>query len=177
MKRYLLLLLSVASLTFAAPAKVPDSSATRLKKAFRKPVQNGWIFTHLEGTPSEIGYQHGFLLAHEILDAHKAVKRTMTHESKDWAFFRNAAEKVFWPHIEAQYREELQGIVDGLAAKGVALDLWDVVATNAWLELDPYYLKWANSDTSRPFAKPESGRIAVKVINHLGDEVMKVFRV
>jgi hypothetical protein len=28
---------------------------------------------------------------------------------------------------------------------------------------------------SRPFAKPESGRIAVKVINHLGDEVMKVF--
>jgi len=33
-----------------------------------------------------------------------------------------------------------------------------------------------NSDTSRPFEKPESGRIAVKVINHLGDEVMKVFR-
>jgi adenine-specific DNA-methyltransferase len=38
---------------------------------------------------------------------------------------------------------------------------------------------WAtlNSDTSRPFEKPESGRIAVKVINHLGDEVMKVFKV
>jgi adenine-specific DNA-methyltransferase len=38
---------------------------------------------------------------------------------------------------------------------------------------------WAtlNSDTSRPFEKPKSGRIAVKVINHLGDEVMKVFRV
>ena len=34
-----------------------------------------------------------------------------------------------------------------------------------------------HSDTSRPFAKPTSGRIAVKVINHLGDEVMKVFRV
>jgi len=38
---------------------------------------------------------------------------------------------------------------------------------------------WAtlHSDTSRPFTKPKSGRIAVKVINHLGDEVMKVFRV
>jgi adenine-specific DNA-methyltransferase len=33
------------------------------------------------------------------------------------------------------------------------------------------------SDTSRPFEKPPAGRIAVKVINHLGDEVMKVFRV
>ena len=38
---------------------------------------------------------------------------------------------------------------------------------------------WAtlHSDLSRPFDRPESGRIAVKVINHLGDEVMKVFRV
>ena len=38
---------------------------------------------------------------------------------------------------------------------------------------------WASlhSDTSRPFTRPQSGRIAVKVINHLGDEVMKVFRV
>ena len=37
---------------------------------------------------------------------------------------------------------------------------------------------WAtlHSDISRPFDKPTSGRIAVKVINHLGDEVMKVFR-
>jgi len=32
-------------------------------------------------------------------------------------------------------------------------------------------------DTSRPFPKPRSGRIAIKVINHLGDEVMKVFKV
>ena len=38
---------------------------------------------------------------------------------------------------------------------------------------------WASlhSDTSRPFPKPKGGRIAVKVINHLGDEVMKVFKV
>ncbi|HZK92285.1 MAG TPA: modification methylase [Stellaceae bacterium] len=38
---------------------------------------------------------------------------------------------------------------------------------------------WASlkSDTSRPFPKPRSGRIAVKVINHFGDEVMKVFAV
>jgi adenine-specific DNA-methyltransferase len=38
---------------------------------------------------------------------------------------------------------------------------------------------WATlyADTSRPFARPEGGRIAVKVINHFGDEVMKVFQV
>ncbi|WP_215853685.1 hypothetical protein [Acidithiobacillus ferrooxidans] len=43
------------------------------------------------------------------------------------------------------------------------------INTEAWATL--------NSDTSRPFDKPATGRIAVKVINHLGDEVMKVFRV
>ncbi|MFC3147245.1 site-specific DNA-methyltransferase [Piscinibacterium candidicorallinum] len=44
-------------------------------------------------------------------------------------------------------------------------------------EIDPDVWATLNSDTSRPFPKPGSGRIAVKVINHLGDEVMKVFRV
>ena len=34
-----------------------------------------------------------------------------------------------------------------------------------------------HSDLSRPFDKPSSGRIAVKVINHLGDEVLKIFKV
>lgn len=38
---------------------------------------------------------------------------------------------------------------------------------------------WAtlNRATSRPFPKPETGRIAVKVINHYGDEVLKVYQV
>ena len=38
---------------------------------------------------------------------------------------------------------------------------------------------WATlyRDVSRPFPRPETGRIAVKVINHFGDEVMKVFTV
>ena len=44
-------------------------------------------------------------------------------------------------------------------------------------EIDPEAWATLNSDTSRAFEKPKSGRIAVKVINHLGDEVMKVFRV
>jgi adenine-specific DNA-methyltransferase len=44
-------------------------------------------------------------------------------------------------------------------------------------EIDQEAWESLHSDTSRPFPKPASGRIAVKVINHLGDEVMKVFSV
>ena len=43
-------------------------------------------------------------------------------------------------------------------------------------EVDSEAWESLHSDISRPFTKPEKGRIAVKVINHLGDEVMKVFK-
>ncbi len=166
-------LLALAGLIAAAPAKVPaPADSARLKKAFRKPVKNGWIFVHLEGSPGEIGYQHGFLLAPEIADNFKAVKLTLTHDSKDWTFFRNAAQNVLWPHIETEYREELQGIVDGLAAKGVALDAWDLVAMNAWLELDPYYLKWADANSRRPTGDHCSAFVATGSFTHDGKPVI-----
>jgi len=116
-------------------------SQLRLKKAAREPERNGWIQVHLEGTPREIGYQHGYLLAPEIQDNLKAVSVELMHDSKrDWSYFRQAARDVFWPRIEAEYREELTGIAEGLKARHIKLDLWDVVALNAWLEL-PYYIK------------------------------------
>ena len=129
----------------AAPSHRARDAQTdaRLKKAFRKPPQNGWIYVHLEGSPSEIGFQHGYLLAAEIEDAKKTIALGLTHDSKkDWAFFRKAAENVLWPHIEPQYQEELRGIIEGLSAKNVKMDLWDLVALNAWLELSPYYTNW-----------------------------------
>lgn len=134
---FLLLALSPAS----AGSRVTDKTS----RAFRKPAENGWIMIHLEGKPSEIGFQHGSLLAPEIEDAFAAIKLSITHGSKDWAFFRKAAEHVLWPKVEAEYREELQGIQKGLASKGSKLDLWDVVAMNAWLELDPYYTRHFDS--------------------------------
>jgi adenine-specific DNA-methyltransferase len=56
-------------------------------------------------------------------------------------------------------------------------DPYTALKTTLKAEIDPEAWATLNSDTSRPFDKPKNGRIAVKVINHLGDEVMKVFRV
>ena len=58
-----------------------------------------------------------------------------------------------------------------------ANDPYSAMKTTLKAEIDPEAWATLNSDTSRPFAKPTKGRIAVKVINHLGDEVMKVFKV
>jgi adenine-specific DNA-methyltransferase len=58
-----------------------------------------------------------------------------------------------------------------------ANDPYGSLKTSLKAEINKEVWETLNSDTSRPFPKPKSGRIAVKVINHLGDEVMKVFRV
>jgi len=57
-----------------------------------------------------------------------------------------------------------------------ANDPYKSLKTTLKAEIDPDAWATLHSDISRPFPKPRSGRIAVKVINHLGDEVMKVFR-
>lgn len=44
-------------------------------------------------------------------------------------------------------------------------------------EIDQEACESLHSDESRLFDLPSTGRIAVKVIDHLGDEVMKVFGV
>ena len=56
-------------------------------------------------------------------------------------------------------------------------DPYKSLKTTLKAEIDTEAWETLHSDTSRPFPKPSSGRIAVKVINHLGDEVMKIFRV
>jgi adenine-specific DNA-methyltransferase len=58
-----------------------------------------------------------------------------------------------------------------------ANDPYTALKTTLKAEINLEAWSTLNSDTSRPFPKPKSGRIAVKVINHLGDEVMKVFKV
>ena len=58
-----------------------------------------------------------------------------------------------------------------------ASDPYSALKTTLKAEINAEAWATLHSDTSRPFEKPRNGRIAVKVINHLGDEVMKVFRV
>ena len=82
------------------------------------------------------------MLAAEIKDGFEVQKLLLTHDGKkDWNFYRNAAKTVLWPHIEEQYRAEMQGISDGVTARGVKLDIWDIVALNAAEEWS-YYVKW-----------------------------------
>ncbi len=103
-----------------------------------------WIYVHLQGTSYQIGFENGYLLAPEIDDAFHAIRQEDTHKTqRNWQFYRTTAKTIYWPHIEAQYRQELQGIANGAKAHGISdMDVFDVVAMNAFLETDDYYVPY-----------------------------------
>src|SRR5580704_356868 len=148
----------VAQAASAASAwSVPQhSDDPALAKAYRF-ERGGWIYVHLEGSPHDVGYQHGWLLSAEIADAFQSVRLYATHSSqRDWDFFRRAAREMLWPKIDDEYKAELHGIVDALAAKKVKLDLDDIVAMNAFLELPDYYVPWLNEKTQGANVSPDA---------------------
>src|SRR6266849_1105935 len=131
--------------TIEAARERAAASDARLKPASRF-EQGGWIYVHLEGDPGTMGYQHGYRRAPESEDAVAAVSAGMAHSTeRDWKFFRKAAHEMLWPKIDAEYQQELQGIVEGLRARtGSKLDVDDIVAFNAFEELPDYYVPWLN---------------------------------
>jgi hypothetical protein len=121
---------------------VPSTATRQLSKAHRF-EKDGWIYVHLEGSPEDVGYQHGYLLANEIADLLRVIKPYLESSSRrGWSFYRDAAERMLWPGIDDEYRREIDGIVRGLTARGISADRWDLVALNANQELPYYYVPW-----------------------------------
>ena len=144
-----LLLLSAASVAAcaASSASAPDP---RLQGSY-KFNEAGWTYVHLQGKPSQVGFQHGYLLAREIEDNLLVYTvEAPNRYQRPWTFFRDAGKTVLWPHLDPEYRQELKGIAAGLRAQGSRLDLWDIVALNGYLELSDYYLPWLNAKQGVP---------------------------
>ncbi len=78
--------------------------------------------------------------------------------------------------IDTDYNEE-SFFVRHAYFLGAATDPYRALRMTLRAEIDEEAWASLRSDTSRCFPKPKSGRIAVKVINHLGDEVMKVLTI
>jgi len=112
----------------------------RLAKASRED-KNGWIYVHLEGSPRDIGYQHGYLLANDIDTTIQALSYLLEHDThKNWEFYRNAASNFMWSKLDQEYKDEINGIVEGLRAQKKNYDSLDITALNAMEELAYYYV-------------------------------------
>jgi phospholipase B-like protein len=136
----LVLSLSVSISHLAAAQDPRDSKSDPLARAFRT-ERAGWIYIHLEGPPEDVGYQHGYLLSHEIEDALRVFKKYLKHVTdRDWQFYRETAHEFFWNKIGDEYQKEIAGIARGASKRGVVIDTDDVLAMNGWMELAYYYV-------------------------------------
>ena len=169
MKRTLVLV-AAFGLAIAACRQAPPPAEKAEKKAV-DPMQgsvrfeqNGWIYVHLEGLPAQLGYQHGALLAPEIADMIRVLGPYLRQTTKrDWAFYREASERMLWPKIDAEYQAEIDGIVAGAASRGVFVDRWDIVAVSALEELSGYYVPWLDKQQGRPPSTKSPGNCSAFV--------------
>ncbi len=117
----------------------------------------------LAGSPYEIGFQHGFLLADKIdLMVNRTLLSTDAYVARQTGCDNAKAREKLWigqkaayPFLPEEFLEEMKGIADGVKAKGVSnvsLDqvlLWNTMYDQWCIYCHPYY--W-NCD-----GKPEDG--------------------
>ena len=123
---------------------------------------------HAEGTGGKAAKEHGagIFIGPEFGTVSRADLASAVRE---------AADGIAGWFVDTDYNEESFFVRQAYFLG--AGDPYKSLKTTLKAEIDPSAGATLNSDTSRGFPKPSTGRIAVKVINHLGDEVMKVFGV
>src|ERR1035437_7545042 len=109
--------------------------------AYRYP-RGGWLYVHIEGSPYERGYQHGYLLAREIEQYIDRCASQLDAKSKAtaWNNGRTVANALFLRGFDKEILTEMKGIAEGAAAAGAkvngrTIDLVDVVTLNTITEL------------------------------------------
>jgi len=163
-----------------------DARSTEFDKLGRIPVLKARMNAdlHMAGDLKNTGKGNLFVIFGEpdidILDAENGQIRVKVNgvdvfHPNTGEVLSDGAEGIACWFIDTDYNEE-SFFVRHAYFLG-ANDPYKSLKTTLKVEINEEAWATLNSDTSRPFDKPSSGRIAVKVINHLGDEVMKVFRV
>ena len=109
--------------------------------AYRYPT-GGWIYLHIEGQPYERGYQHGHLMAKEIVEYMERCAADLDSKGKkqSWNLARTTANALFLRGFDKEILEEMKGIADGASDAGAKwddrrIDLIDMVVVNTTVEL------------------------------------------
>jgi Phospholipase B/Peptidase family M1 domain/Carbohydrate binding domain len=107
--------------------------------------EGGWIYLHIEGKPYDRGYQHGYLLSHEIVSymdrCAAELDPTAASRQTAWQSARTASNALFLRSYNKELLEEMKGIADGADAAGAKwngrpVDLVDIVTVNSMTELE-----------------------------------------
>ncbi|MCX6570521.1 MAG: C45 family autoproteolytic acyltransferase/hydrolase [Candidatus Aminicenantes bacterium] len=142
-----LLLIGMVSAGVLLAADLTKEEQSWVAKASRA-EKNGWVYLHIEGKPLARGFQHGYLLAKEIAESLRVEKHmTWWNTGKEWPYFVEQTLKMFTPKIDAEYREEMEGITAGARKAGVDVSYGDILLLNASAEIMGYWYPSLQDDT------------------------------
>ena len=110
--------------------------------------KEGWVYLHIEGSPYERGFQHGYLLAPEIEKAYAAERHWIYWQyPKDIDLFADVGKRLFDYSLDPELKAELKGMAAGLEKAGVQGIGYDqLLAHNALIEILWYWWPWAKQN-------------------------------
>ncbi len=143
MKKLSLLILTLLILTVYLQGQtvgsLSENQKNRLANGYRH-EKSGWTYLHIEGSPKDRGFQHGYLLAGEITENFRLLRIRWEYETAmEWSWYVEHAGKILTPKVDPENREELNGIVEGLQVAGQKFTLDELVALNGYAELTGYW--------------------------------------
>lgn len=138
-----ILLLSVFAFTTVVYSQT-DNQLSYEKKAWLEKAnrfeKNGWTYLHIEGSPQECGFQHGYLLANEITEGLRVIKKVWEYQTAtDWNWLVEKSSKMFTTKVDPENLAEIDGIVDGMKSAGHFTSRDEIVAYNGYMELLWYW--------------------------------------
>lgn len=102
--------------------------------------KNGWIYLHIEGTPEERGFQHGYLLAKEIKESLDIFNKSWNYlTAMDWSWLAKKGGEILEPKVDEEDIAEIDGIVEGMRAAGDSTTRDEIVTYNGSIELISYW--------------------------------------
>ena len=131
------------ALALVAPSMggAPRADTAAILAEASREDKDGWIILHLNGSPHDVGFQHGALAAKEIESAVKTFAFAASHETgHDWEWYKTVAKSMFWDRVEPEYQAEMAAIAEGAQSKGVKVTTPDILALNSFIELSDYYV-------------------------------------
>ena len=100
----------------------------------------GWIYLHIEGSPEERGFQHGYLLAKEIKESLRVLKVKWEYQSAmSWSWYVRKCGEILTPKVDPENLAEINGIVSGMRAAGDSTTTDEIVALNGYMEMMDYW--------------------------------------
>jgi len=144
-KTHLAIVLVTQVLCWVLPAlaagtqPLTDTQRAWLSKANRH-EKAGWVYLHIEGSPQERGFQHGYLLAKEIDAGIRATRVDWEYKTAtEWTWLLKKTTAMFEKKIDKENLVELDGIVEGMQAAGITSSRSEIIAYNGYIELAGYW--------------------------------------